>query len=60
MTDWKKLLMAVGIALLCTGLLIGFIFVIAYARVYPWLFWGMIIVAAFMALVGYIYEHIDP
>jgi len=60
MTDWKKLLKAVGIALLCSGLLIGLIFVIVYARFHHWLFWAMIIVAAFIALVGYIYDHIDP
>lgn len=61
MIDWKKLLRASGIALLCSGLLIGFIFVIVYvcARIHPWLFWVMIIVAAFIALVGYIYDHID-
>ena len=59
MTDWKKLLKAVGIALLCSGLLIGFIFVIVYARTHPWAFWAMIIVAAFMALVVYIYDHLD-
>ena len=59
MNDWKKLLMAVGIALLCSGLLIGFIFVIVYARTHPWAFWAMIIVAAFIAIVGYIYDHLD-
>lgn len=60
MNDWKKLLKAVGIALLCSGLLIGFIFVFVYARVHPLLFWAIIIALAFFALVGYIYDHIDP
>lgn len=59
MTDWKKLLKAVGIALLCCGLLIGFIFVIVYARTHTWAFWAMIIVAAFIALVGDIYNNLD-
>lgn len=59
MINWKKLLRACGIALLCSGLSIGFIFVFIYARFHPWLFWVMIIVAAFIALVGYIYDHLD-
>jgi len=59
MNDWKKLLKAIGIALLCSGLLIGFIFVIVYARTYPWAFWALIIVAAFIALVCDIYNHLD-
>lgn len=59
MIDWKKLLRASGIAILCSGLLIGFMFVLVYARVHPWLFWAMIIVAAFSALIVYIYDHID-